>query len=195
MRTLVPRLARGCCRLTQHSQAKAVLIGSLTALLLCTGFVAGFLAKQSSTETTVQLPANLMGLNATATSAGEKFVMATGPVEASVEALFILDTLSGDLQCTAFDSRSRSFNAVFQRKILEDLEVGADKRPEFLMVTGLIPIKDNVTCVAYVVESNSGNFAAYAVPWNARNYRAGRAQQGELVLLKTGSARTAEVRE
>lgn len=174
----------------------AVAIGTLTAVLLCTVFVAGFLSNQTA-ETTIQFPADLAGLHATATSSNEKFVMATGPVEAGIEGVFILDTLSGDLQCTAFNSRAGAFNALFRRNILQDLKVGAEKRPQFVMVTGLIPLKgyQGVTCVAYVVESNTGNFAAYAVPWNRRAYASGAAQQQELALLQVGSARTAAVRE
>lgn len=174
----------------------AVAVGALTAGLLCTGFVAGFLSNQAP-GTTIQFPAGFPGLNATATSRSEKFVMATGAVEAGIEGVFILDTLSGDLQCTAFNSRAGAFNSMFRRNILQDLKVGAEKRPEFLMVTGMVPLKgyQGVTCVAYVVECNTGNFAAYAVPWNRRAYASGAAQQAELVLLQVGSARTATLRE
>ena len=48
----------------------AVAVGTLTAGLLCTGFVAGFLSNQTS-DTTIQLPRDLAGLHATATSGSE----------------------------------------------------------------------------------------------------------------------------
>lgn len=190
------RFTRRILRGRWTSTLSAMIIGTLTAGLLCAGFVAGFLSNSSS-ETTIQLPAGFPGLNATATSSTEKFVMATGAVEAGIEGVFILDTLSGDLQCTAFNSRAGAFNAMFRRNILKDLKVGAEKRPDFLMVTGMVPLKGyrGVTCVAYVVEGNTGNFAAYAVPWNRGAYASGAAQQQELVLLQVGSARTATLRE
>jgi len=180
----------------------AIGLGVLTAALLCSGFVAGFLSSQTTPGITVQLPSGAAGLHATASSESEKFVMSTGFIEQSVEGVFILDTLSGDLQCTAYNSRAGGFNARFGRKILEDLKVGGDKRPEFMMVTGQIQLRNvpgiagsPLTCVAYVVEGNTGNFAAYAVPWNTRAYASGNPQQGELILLQAGSAQTAAVRE
>ncbi len=182
----------------------AILVGTVTAVLLCLGFVGGFLSHSAADSTAPSAgPLPLVnGVHATATSRTEKFVMATGPVEGGIEAVFILDTLSGDLQCTAFNSRSGGFNAVFGRNILQDLKVDADKRPEFLMVTGQIQLRNvqglmgsPLTCVAYVIEANSGNLAAYAVPWNPKSYASGRPQKGELILLQTGSAKTAEIRE
>lgn len=180
----------------------AIALGGLTAALLCAGFVAGFLSSQTTPEVTVQLPTGAAGLHATASSASEKFVMATGFIEAGIEGVFILDTLSGDLQCTAFNSRAGGFNARFGRNILEDLKVEGDKRPEFMMVTGQTQLRQikglmgsPLTCLAYIVECNTGNFAAYAVPWNPRAYAGGQQQEGKLMLLQVGSARTAAVRE
>ena len=85
--------------------------------------------------------------------------------------------------------------------IAADLQIEAGKKPRYLMVTGHMraarrPTKTGFAeCAVYVVEANSGKFAAYTVPWLDTMFRSGRVQMGELVLLGVGSVRTAAVRE
>ena len=47
----------------------------------------------------------------------------------------------------------------------------------------------------YVLDQNSGNFAGYSLQWNRTEAAAGRVQQGLLVTLVKGNARTAGIRE
>lgn len=140
---------------------------------------------------------------ASATDSGEDLVIATGAIVDKVEGLFALDALSGDLQCTVFNPTSGAFNATFRRNVMGDLGLDAVKNPRFLMVTGGIQSIRRASrsghqlaaCLVYVVEANSGNFAIYAVPWRLEQFNSGRAQQDQLVLVQSGSMRTAAVRE
>lgn len=142
----------------------------------------------------------VMELRASATDSTETFAVATGAVAGDVEGIFFLDSLSGDLQCTVFNPTARQFNSVFVRNVMADLQLDATKKPRFLLVTGDIreARRSNLQvggALVYVVEANSGNFAAYAVPWQRNLFVSGRPQQGELLLLQVGSARTAAVRD
>lgn len=140
---------------------------------------------------------------ASATDSSEDLVIATGSMVDKVEGLFALDALSGDLQCTVFNPTSSVFNTAFRRNVLGDLGLDAAKNPRFLMVTGGIQSIRRASrsghqlgaCLVYVVEANSGNFAVYAVPWRRELFDSGRPQQDELVLVQSGSMRTAAVRE
>ena len=181
---------------------RAIVFGSLAALLTGVGFavgmlVAGFGAGRGSELT---IPESL--LYASATDSTDKFVVATGPVEPGLEGVFFLDPLSGDLQCTVFNPRAGVFNSVFRRNVLADLQVQKDKRPRFLMVTGLISnkrqtglVQSTGGCIAYIVESTSGKYAAYAVPWRSDLANRGTPQVNELILLASGNVRTAAIRE
>ena len=138
-------------------------------------------------------------LHATASAVSENLVIATGLVSDDIEALFVLDGLSGDLQCTAYSPAARQFNVLFRRNVIADLQLDVTKKPEFLMVTGeLASVRRSQPigqCLVYVVEANSGKFAAYTVPWRRDLFVSGRPQQGELLLLQAGNVRTAAVRE
>ena len=189
---------------------RAVGWGVAAALLVGIGFTVGALTVASTRLASswqhpsdgTQIPWPYRALHASATDSSESFVVATGLVEVGVEAIFFLDALSGDLQCTVYNPRARQFNALFKRNILADLQLEQGKRPQFLLVTGEISKgrysdfgAQAASCLTYVVEANSGRFAAYAVPWNPNQFSRGQAQAGEMLLLQVGTARTAAVRE
>ncbi len=139
-------------------------------------------------------------LHASATAVSENLAIATGLLGDDVEGLFVLDGLSGDLQCTVFNPRIRQFNSLFRRNVIVDMRLDATKKPEFLMVTGELGTLRLIAeymgqCIVYVVEVNTGTFVAYGVPWQRSAFNAGRAQMGELVVLYVGNVRTAAVRE
>ncbi len=171
-----------------------------SALLVLLGLAAGMGIRPRQESATWPFPETL--LSATATDSTDNFVVATGLIDTNLEGVFFLDTISGDLQCTVFNPRSASFNALFKRNVTSDLLLEQDKRPKFLLVTGQISLGrfqglpgQTAGCVAYVVEANSGRFAAYAVPWRTDLFSRGQPQISELFLLQKGEVRTAVVRE
>jgi hypothetical protein len=127
--------------------------------------------------------------------------MATGYIDEEVEGVYILDYLTGDLQCFVLNPRSGTWGGQFKYNVISDLGVQQGKDPNYVMVTGQVQFKGRTgaqtpaMCAVYVADANTGNFAAYGLWWN-RNMSAGAAvQQGTLNLLGTGKARTLEIRE
>jgi hypothetical protein len=189
-------------RLENRQAWSAALVGAAAMALVGVGWIGGvFTTWGLGSPTVLQLPST--ALHAAATDSADEFVVATGLIDVGLEGVFFLDTLSGDLQCTVFNPRAGKFNALFRRNIRVDLQLEQDKRPDFLLVTGAISLGryQGITgpmqpggCVAYVVEANSGKFAAYAVPWQANLFSRGQPQVAELVLLQMGNVRTAAVR-
>jgi len=107
-------------------------------------------------------------LHAVATDHSENFVMATGMVDDNVEAVFMLDFLTGTLRGAVISNQSRGFQAVYETNVLADLasavttlnakvrqenaarkKAGAPARPDvqvpqspkFLMVTGISDLR------------------------------------------------------
>ncbi len=137
---------------------------------------------------------------ASTTDSIDDLAVATGVIADEVEGFFALDGLSGDLQCIVFNPQSQNFNAVFRRNVLADLQIDAAKNPRFLLTTGNVESWRRGTLYlgasfVYVTEATSGRFAAYAVPWRRDLFASGRPQQSELLLVQSGSVRTAVVRE
>lgn len=134
-------------------------------------------------------------LDATATDSGDEFAIATGMISDEVEGLFVLDYATGLLQCHVMYTRNRPiFGAVFQANVKElmagDVAKGASK---YLMVTGKADFPGSAQrsggAVVYVLDTVSGAFVAYGVPYDRTAVNSGRAQTGALVPLANGLAR------
>ncbi len=189
-------------RILRPSDWPQWLLAAMVLMVLAIGFVVGKVSTQTMTAGPPVFPAESL-LHASSTDGNDEFVIATGVVDQEVEGVFFLDPLSGDLQCTVYNPRSGRFNAVFRRNVLGDLQLDQEKRPAFLMVTGQTSLGQghfansgqSVGCIVYIVESHSGKFVAYVVPWNKQAFQRGLAQTADLVLLHSGSVRTIAVRE
>jgi hypothetical protein len=151
----------------------------------------------------LQLPETL--LHATASHSGKTMAMATGWVDDETEGLFVLDYLTGDLQCFIVNPRNvqppMSPYSIFRTNIIGDLEVQTGKEPSYTMVTGQVRFRRGTgagqpaQCMVYVGDSNSGNFVAYTLLWNRTLSSSGGVQQGQLMLITKGNARALEIRE
>lgn len=163
-----------------------MLIGSLTTR------VAGRAAGLTFPET---------ALHASATDSGETFAMATGLIADGVEGVFFLDFLTGDLQCWVMNNRTGQMGGHFKHNISRDLGIIQGKTPRFLMVTGVAPMTRGSSgirpadCIVYVADAKSGNFAAYALPFNRNAFNANAPQIAPMKLIGKGSARNIEFRQ
>ena len=175
--------------------------GLAMGLLVGVGMLIGALAAvHSQGAGTLRVPETL--LHASASHSGETMALATGHIDSEVEGLFILDYLTGELQCFVLNPRSYQFAGMFKRNVIADLGVQQGKKPSYVLVTGAAEMRRGAVlvgmpamCVAYVADSNTGNVAAYSLLWNPNMAKTGAAQVGELKLLATGKARTVEVRD
>ena len=176
----------GGCRLHRAVWALTVTIGLLGSLGL------GYLAWQANRDSTAsdwQFPATV---DATSAVSSEKYSMATGLVGDEAEGLFVLDHNSGLLQCTVMYPRMGQFMGLFTVNVGEALGT-AGKGGSFIMVTGNadFPRASNrpvATTLVYVLNTATGNFIAYAIPFDRTLVNSGRPQQGTLIPMGTGQA-------
>ena len=141
-------------------------------------------------------------LQAAAAARSESFALATGPIDEEVEGLYILDYVSGELQCVVLNFRSGKFNAVFRANVMQDLGLDvAAKRPSYLMVAGAINFPRGASIarpgnsVVYVLDTVTGAYGAYAIPWRRELAATARPQAAAMILMDVGRARTAAIRE
>jgi hypothetical protein len=138
-------------------------------------------------------------LHASATHGLDKFVIATGVVDAGVEALYFLDYLTGDLRAAVINPKTGTFNAFFTRNIAADFG-GAGANSGYLLVTGSADMPRGTAnfqyarSVVYVANATTGQIAAYVIPWNSSSQAAGRTQYNQFQLLDVAQFRTAFVR-
>jgi hypothetical protein len=170
-------------------------VGLTLGLLVGVGMLIGSLAATNSV-TPAWSPSEVV-LNATATHGGETMAVATGPIDEGMDGLFILDFLTGQLQCHVLNPRTGAVGAMFGRNVIADLgsEGTSTKQAKYLMVTGEASFRNMVgnmrfaNSVVYVADATSGRFAAYSIPWNRAAATSNMAQANPMVLLGTGDAR------
>jgi hypothetical protein len=169
-------------------------------------FLAGF--SVSSSIVGIALIAFLLGANsrgpmslsqavlhATATHGSTNVAVATGQVSEDAEGIFILDYLTGNLQCWVFYPRLQRFGGKFETNITAQLP--GTKNAEYLLVTGnsaVVQATGNARpagCLVYVVDTKSGLFAAYSLPWNRQAEMAGEPQKGMIAFMDGGQYRLA----
>ncbi len=170
--------------------------GFLLGMVLAAGLgFGGYLVGRStqSTEPVFQFPA--LPLDATATDSGDEFAIATGTVSEDAEGLFLLDYATGLLQCHVLYTRGTpQIGAVFQANIKEILPGDAGKGgSKYLMVTGRAEFPGNNqnagSTVCYVLDTVTGSYAVFGVPFQRTAVNAGQAQMRPLVFITKGEAR------
>jgi hypothetical protein len=157
------------------------------ASIATAAFFAG--RSQSGNETNF---ANLPLLEATTAVTSEKFSMATGAISEDADGLFVLDHNSGLLQCSVIYPRLGRFMAQFSINVAD--AVGASgKGGQYMMLTGRadFPRASNrpaASMVVYVIDTATGNYACYGVPFDRVAMNANRPQKGALVWIASGTA-------
>lgn len=140
-------------------------------------------------------------LHAVATHGAEGFALATGAVDNSLEGVYFLDTLTGDLKGAVINLANGQFATFYQSNILKDFQSDGSKPPKFLMVTGLAALRHGPSqiqpglAVVYVMEVNSGILAAYGVPWNGGRQLVPTAQNNPFILLDRKPLRNVAIRQ
>ena len=141
-------------------------------------------------------------LNADSASAGKSMSMATGLIDRdrAVEGLFVLDHLSGNLQCWVINPRNGEIAAIYAANVNEDLGVGKGGDIDYVMTTGTINLdvrQNNAVaagCVCYVGDGNSGKVVGYSMLYNRQALLKNEMQTGELKVLARGLARESNLR-
>lgn len=168
-------------------------IGLLMGVAMLVGAVVA--TRQTSRS---DFPWNEVKLNATATHGGESFAMATGMVGDGMEGVFFLDFLTGDLQGYVLNSRTGKITAAYKRNIANDLKVEQGKKPAFLLATGGASFRVGGAafggkvpgqCVVYVIDTHSGIWGSYGVPFSEQAAKTVSAQADTFIPMAGGRAR------
>jgi hypothetical protein len=126
-------------------------------------------------------------LHATATHGGTNVAVATGAVGDDAEGVFILDYLTGNLQCWVFSPRYGQFGGKFETNIGAQLPL--TKNAEYLLVTASTNTPSTsgnarpAPTICYVVDPKSGVFAGYTFPWNRSMELGGQVQKAPMICI------------
>ena len=142
----------------------------------------------------IALPGSLMpvSFHPDATSMGKSISVATGWVTDSVEGIFVLDHLTGNLQCWVMNSRSGEIGGVFRGNVTAALGLQAKADPDYVIATGRFDFSNfregnfkYAKCICYVGESSSGKILAYSFTYDPTTGARGLPQLGDLNLIAT----------
>lgn len=166
----------------------------LAAVAVCLLVATFFLGRVSGSSRDVPSsdPFSLGTIDATAAVSSDQFSMATGLVTGEAEGLFVLDHNSGLLQCSVIYPRIGQFAANFTANVADALATRG-KVGKYMMVTGIADFRQASnnpigSSVVYVLDSTTGNYACYAIPFNRAVMNANQPQSGALRLIAVGSA-------
>ena len=148
-------------------------------------------AKQISGDSSASI-AGLPILNATAAVTSEKYSIATGSMSDDADGLIVLDHNSGLLQCSIIYPRIGRFMAQYSINVVEALG-SRGKGGSYMMLTGHadFPRSSNrpaASTVIYVIDTATGNYACYGVPFNRVASNSNQPQKGTLVWIASGTA-------
>lgn len=129
--------------------------------------------------------------------------MATGSIDGNAEALFVLDHVTGNLQCWLLNAKTGRVGGIYRANAAGDLRVAGNNKqgaPEFLMTTGNFFFTGGNTgnnqpsnSICYVADANTGNVVGYNVIYNEQILLRGGVEEGALNLVCKGAARSAAV--
>ena len=127
--------------------------------------------------------------------------MATGWVDGNVEGLFVLDHMTGNIQCWLLNKRTGKVGGIYRANAAADLMVGGKTgTPDYIMTTGNFNFDGGLSgnnapskSICYVADANTGNVVGYNVIYNEQIINRGGADTGSLRLVCKGTARTAVV--
>ncbi len=178
----------GCCRLARFATPTLAVIAIFS--MATAAYYAGRSAADREQMNSIRW--NLPAIDATASAISDKFSIATGLVSADAEGFFVLDHNSGLAQCNVIYPRTGRFLAEFKANVAEGLGTGG-KGGKYMMVTGQADFPSSsanpaASCILYVMDTDTGNYACYGIPFNRNFLSANRPQSGGMVLLHSGTA-------
>lgn len=140
-----------------------------------------------------QLP---LRLAADSASGGKTVSMATGSVFEGADGLFILDHMTGMLQCWILNPRTGDVGGIYVVDV--NAAMALDKGdPDFVMTTGDFFLKgrrgnmDFANTVCYIAEGKSGKAAGFSLSYDITGVKSGVVQQGEMRMVCSGPIRQA----
>jgi hypothetical protein len=113
---------------------------------------------------------------AVGTDRSEKFAISIIPVSETVDAIFVLDFLTGRLQGHVLSDKVGQFSHAYYRTVIEDFELPRNQKPIFTIVGGHTQLSSTgpgtmAQGVVYIGELNTGLVNAYGFQYNEANQR------------------------
>lgn len=178
----------GCCRFSRFVTPALVIMTMLS--ITTAAYFAGRSSGDRERMNSVQW--NLPPIDASASASSEKFSIATGVVSGEAEGFFVLDHNSGLAQCNIIYPRLGRFMAQFTVNVAEGLGTGG-KGGKYIMVAGHADFPTSsanpaASCILYVMDSSTGNYACYGIPFSRNLVSGNRPQNGQMILLHQGTA-------
>ena len=144
-------------------------------------------------------PSEPIVLHADSAATGKSMSFATGYITDSIEGLFVLDHLSGNIQCWVFNPRSRDVGGIFTGSVIKELGQEKGGTADYVMATGRMDFSSGglrprdgkypASCICYVGDGNSGKVVGYGLYFNRTMGQKGEAQGGELEVVCRGVIR------
>ena len=136
-------------------------------------------------------------LQASGAAGGKTISLATGFVDESVEGVYILDHLTGNLQCWVLSPKTGKISGIYTANVNIGLEADRAGEKDYVMAAGLFDFtggaggaKIPARSVVYVAEGNSGNVAAFGLQYDKNMIRRGNGvDNGTLELVGKSSVR------
>ncbi len=145
----------------------------LIVAALAIGAMGGYLgAMQRPSEPVIPEALRELSLKASSAHGNESFVVASGPVDDNVDAIFCLDSTTGKLTGFVIHPRVQRIFAAFQANVLDDLPPEQGKKPAYAMTVGRTKHYSGYSnlrladAVIYVADCNTGKVVVYGFPWN-----------------------------
>lgn len=196
--TQLPPMPSSASRTTKRGIfAAGVAMGLSLATTGAIGYFLGVSSQQTAQTASQSLGENGMSipaltpemLQAAASHGGENMAIATGAVGDEAEGFFALDFISGTIQGFVINPRRGGITGKYMFNVQEVLG-GPSKNPQYLLVSGTARLSaSSQSSILYVVNTNTGLYAALGVPWDKTLEASGNPQGGTLSLLTTGVLR------
>ena len=190
---------------TQSRRQSTGLVLASVAIMAAGTLLGFYLGGAGSNQPTAnELDMAPIRLAADSAARGKGVSMATGLINEEFEGLFILDHLSGELQCWLLNPRSGQVGGIYRADVAEALGTDATDKgePDYVMTTGRFFINANRTgnmvpadSVLYVADGNTGKVIGYNVRFNKAGLQRGAVQEGTLTVVCTGSVRNVLTRQ
>ncbi len=168
----------------------AVTLGALAAAGYYAGVASTLRSEATASSDALQFPTTIDAIGAVTS---EKYSIATGVISEEAEGFFVVDHNSGLIQCSVFYPRVGKFLGTFTGSASELVGAGG-KGGGYMMVTGNADMTRGgrgahiAPTLVYVLNTATGNFAAFAVPFNRQAASTGQPQQAPLIPMGTGTA-------
>ena len=174
-----------------------VIVAVCGLMLLASGFTAvGFVvAHQIYANQEDQAP---IVLKADSSAGGDSMSFATGVVSRDIEGLFVLDHLTGNLQCWLLNPNTGSIGGIFRTNVNPDFGSQKAGDSDYVMVAGRIDITgrgraNNMrpgASIVYVGDGNTGKVFGYGFQFDPQAIiRGDGVQQGTLEVVTRGLMR------